>query len=75
MEERRMFCQKNKLCYRISILKEYLLRDLTDLFSNEKAADQYSEIVLPNIVKKHRSILIRKLHGIVEQLQKIRRSI
>lgn len=70
MEERRMFCQKNKLCYRISILKEYLLRDLTDLFSKEKAADQYSEIVLPNIVKEHRSILIRKLHGIDEQLQK-----
>lgn len=66
---RKLFCQRNKLFYKISLIKEYFIRDTKDLFSGEKFARNKSEMKLPNIVKGHRSIIVRKLHGVDIQLQ------
>lgn len=69
MHRKKLFCQRNKLCYHISLLKEYIKRDLKHFFSNKKFSKTISQETLPNIVKGHRSILIRKLHGVDLNLQ------
>ena len=66
---RKLFCQINPTCYKISIKKEILLRKIKDLISKEKIAKSKSNIELPNIVKGHSSILIRKLYGVDLRLQ------
>lgn len=66
---RKLFCEISPICYEISIRKEIMLRNIKDLFSNEKIAKNKSNIELPNIVKSHSSILIRKLHGVDLKLQ------
>ena len=65
---RRLFCDISPTCYEISLRKEYLLRDIKDLFSFEKFAKTKGE-ELPIIIKSHTSILRRKLHGVDMQLQ------
>ena len=42
---------------------------MKDFFSREKIAKEKSKEELPNIVKSHTSILIRKLHGVDIRLQ------
>lgn len=67
---RKLFCDINPTCYKISVRKEIIRRNLKDFFSREKIAKE-KEIknILPNIVKSHSSILIRKLHGVDIRLQ------
>lgn len=67
---RKLFCQYGPVCYWLSLRKEYLLRDLKDLFSGERFAKERSEEPLPNLVKGHRSILMRRLAGVDLQLQR-----
>lgn len=69
MNERKLFCERNKLCYNISLRKEYLLRDIKTLTSGNKYCSLISGEKLPNIVKGHRSTLIRRLHGVDLRLQ------
>lgn len=66
---RKLFCEINPVCYSISIKKEILKRNIKDIFSSEKIATKKAKEILPNIVKSHASILIRKLHGIDLKLQ------
>ena len=66
---RKLFCDINPTCYKISVEKEILLRKIKDLFSSEKIAKTKGEEELPNIVKSHTSILIRKLNGVDLKLQ------
>lgn len=66
---RKLFCEISPLCYEISLRKEGLKRILKDFFSSEKFAKLKSRENLPNIVKSHTSILIRKLHGVDIKLQ------
>ncbi len=66
---RKLFCEISPLCYEISMKKEHLKRHVKDLFSKEHFAKTHSEQMLPNIVKGHSSVLIRKLHGVDLQLQ------
>lgn len=66
---RKLFCDINPTCYKISEKKEILIRKLKDLFSKEKIAKEKRKEELPNIVKSHTSILIRKLHGVDLKLQ------
>lgn len=61
---RKLFCEINPTCYQISLNKEILKRHIKNTFSKEKIAKEISKKVLPNIVKSHSSILIRKLHGV-----------
>lgn len=64
-----MFCEISPTTYKIALKKEILKRHLKDLFSKEKIAKTHSDEELPNIVKAHSSILIRKLHGVDLKLQ------
>ena len=67
---RRLFCDINDTCYKISVIKETLRRKLKDLLIGGKIAKTRSEEALPVIVKSHASILLRKLYGVDPQLQK-----
>ena len=66
---RKLFCDINPTCYAISVKKEIFRRHLKDFFSREKIAKTISKEELPNIVKGHSSILIRKLNGVDLRLQ------
>ena len=66
---RKLFCDINPTTYKISLEKEIFKRNVKDLFSEEKIAMLHSKEVLPNIVKSHSSILIRKLNGVDLRLQ------
>ena len=66
---RKLFCEISPLCYKISLRKEILLRNVRDLFSDDKIARNRSSEELPNIVKGHTSLLLRKLHGVDMTLQ------
>lgn len=67
--ERKLFCEINPTCYAISLRKEICKRHIKDFFSSVKFARTISENELPNIVKGHSSILIRKLNGVDLKLQ------
>ena len=66
---RKLFCDIGPTCYKISEKKEILFRNIKDFFSKEKFAKEKSKEELPNIVKSHASILIRRLHGVDIRLQ------
>lgn len=66
---RKLFCDISPMTYKISLKKEIMLRYMKDFFGNEKIAKTYSNEELPNIVKSHSSILIRKLLGVDLSLQ------
>ena len=66
---RKLFCDINPTCYKISVKKETLLRNIKDFLSREKIAKEKSEELLPNVVKSHSSILVRKLEGVDIRLQ------
>ena len=67
---RKLFCEISPMCYEISVKKEIITRNIKDVFSNEKIAKRKQKEILPNIVKGHTSILVRKLHGVDLELQK-----
>ena len=67
---RKLFCEINPTCYKISVQKEIIKRDLKDFFSGEKIAKFHSKNELPIVVKGHNSVLIRNLHGVDIELQK-----
>lgn len=69
---RKLFCELSPVCYEISRNKEILRRRLHDLTCGERfarlcASDETVE--LPNIVKSHTSVLVRRLHGVDIALQ------
>ncbi len=66
---RKLFCDINPTCYKISVEKEIMLRKLKDALSKDKIATEKKQEELPNIVKSHSSILIRKLYGVDLKLQ------
>lgn len=68
MKKRKLFCQLSPVCYKISLKKEYLLRDVKDLLGRERFASNKSE-PLPVLVKAHSSEILRKLNGVDMELQ------
>ena len=66
---RKLFCDINPTCYKISVKKETFLRNIRDIISSEKIAKEKRAEMLPNIVKSHASILIRRLEGVDIRLQ------
>ena len=66
---RKLFCSISPTTYKISVKKEILLRNMKDFFSGEKFAKEHLKEELPNVVKSHSSILIRKLLGVDLKLQ------
>ena len=69
MAKRKLFCEISPLCYKISLQKEYILRDIHDITNRTDFADTYSEKELPCIVKGHRSVIVRQLKGVDLTLQ------
>lgn len=67
--KRRLFCEMNPVFYKISLKKEILKRHIKNIFSKEKLAVSRSDELLPNIVKGHTSVLVRKLHNVDIALQ------
>ncbi len=70
MKKRKLFCEISPTCYKISLRKEYLIRDIKDLFGKENFAEEINKVPLPVIVKSHRSRILRELHGVDMELQK-----
>ncbi len=70
MKRRKLFCELSPLCYKISLKKEYLLRDVRDAFGSECFAVERNTLPLRALVKEHSSPVMRKLEGVSEQLQK-----
>jgi len=66
---RKLFCDISPTTYKISMKKEIALRHIKNVLSKEKIAKTHSKEELPNIVKSHSSILIRKLAGVDLRLQ------
>ena len=66
---RKLFCQINPTCYKISLRKEILRRNIKELFTRDNIAKTVQSEALPCIVKGHTSILVRKLHGVDIRLQ------
>ena len=66
---RRLFCDISPTCYEISLHKERILKDVKDSVRRIKFAKDKSKDLLPNIVKGHCSVLVRKLHGVDIKLQ------
>jgi len=66
---RKLFCDISPTTYKISVKKEIFLRNLKDFFSKYTIAKTFSKDELPNIVKSHASILLRKLVGVDMKLQ------
>jgi len=66
---RKLFCDISPTTYKISTKKEIMKRNIKDFFKKEKIAKHHSKIELPNIVKGHSSILLRKLYGVDIKLQ------
>lgn len=69
MKKRKLFCELSPACYKISLHKEYLLRDVHDMLSRERFAGTINTVPLPVIVKSHTSAILRKLNGVDMQLQ------
>lgn len=66
---RKLFCEISPLTYKISCIKENMLRDFKDILSKETFAHEYQKELLPNIVKSHTSLIVRNLEGVDLQLQ------
>lgn len=66
---RKLFCEISPLCYNLSVAKERTKRNIKNYFDDNKLANSFSKEELPNIVKSHTSIILRKLHNVDMQLQ------
>ena len=66
---RKLFCELNPICYKISVIKERTKRNINNYFNKNLLATTRSEIILPNIVKGHTSIILRKLYNVDMELQ------
>ncbi|MBR4672607.1 MAG: VanW family protein [Bacilli bacterium] len=67
---RKLFCELNPTCYKISLKKERFKRRLKNTFSHQKIAKEKSDKELKYIIKGHFSIIVRKLYGVDIELQK-----
>jgi len=69
MRARRLFCEISPLTYKISLEKEVFKRHMQNLFSGVKFAADKSAELLPVVLKKHQSLIRRKLNNIDTHLQ------
>ena len=67
--KRKLFCEISPLTYRISTQKEILLRTLRDLPVRRSFARTKQEELLPVRIKKHASLIRRRLGNVEMQLQ------
>lgn len=67
--KRKLFCDINPTCYKISIKKENLKRDIKDFFSHEVISKNRTKEKLKNQVFSHSSDMIKRGEGIDPVLQ------
>ena len=67
--KRKLFCEISPTCYKISVEKERLKRNIKNTLNKNKLATEHKKEELPVIVKGHTSIILRKLHNVDMQLQ------
>lgn len=68
MAQRKLFCEYGPVFYQISLLKEYLLRDIRDVFSSVHFCSR-RDGDYPCVVVGHCSAMLRKLEGVDMRLQ------
>jgi len=66
---RKLFCELGPFCYNVSVVKEKAKRNFKNILNKNKLAHTFTNEELPNIVKSHTSIILRKLHNVDMQLQ------
>ncbi len=66
---RKLFCEMNPLFYNISVFKERTKRNIKNKLDKGVLAKDKDSNELPNIVKSHTSIILRKLHNVDMDLQ------
>ena len=66
---RKLFCELSPTCYKISVWKEQKKRNVKNYLDKGNLATEKKEEELPNIVKGHVSIILRKLHNVDMSLQ------
>ena len=67
---RKLFCDINPVCYKISEQKEVCKRHIKNFRGNDKFAKRLSNDKLDNVVYSHSSNLIKKGKGVEPQLQR-----
>lgn len=66
---RKLFCELGPTCYQISVWKERQIRNFKNRLDKNRLATMISKDQLPNIVKGHTSIILRKLLSVDMALQ------
>lgn len=66
---RKLFCELNPTCYKISVEKEKMKRTIRNRIDKNILARNHKSEELPIIVKSHTSIILRKLYNVDMQLQ------
>lgn len=67
--KRKLFSEISPLTYKISVHKERLKRNIKNIFGKDKIAKTFSNNELPNIIKSHTSLMLRRLEGVDMILQ------
>lgn len=67
--KRKLFCEYGPICYKISVFKEGLKKNLKDLRNGKVFSKQICKDNLEYIWKGDAKILLRQLHGVDMQLQ------
>ena len=71
--ERKLFCEIHPAFYRVSVAKGRALRHLRNLRDHACLATERRDEELPNLVKGHTSIILRKLEGVICSCRRARR--
>lgn len=69
-KKRKLFCEYGPLCYKISVFKEAIKKDISDMNNNRKIARTINKENFKYIWKGDTKLLHRKLHGVDMELQK-----
>lgn len=69
LKVRKLFCEISPATYRISVLKEQLLRRLQDGVHRVPFAEKRCQDPLPVLVYQHKSLIRRRLGNVDQQLQ------
>ena len=67
--KRKLFCEICPFTYRLSMEKEILRRNISDLFGKTQFAKERSATSLPVLVNRHNSLIRRRLGNVDMQLQ------
>lgn len=74
LKKRRLFCERNRLFYAISLQKGILKRHIEDACSRERIAGTRKKEALPNVIYSHSSDMIKRGPGIDRTLQENKRT-